>query len=212
LVDEAFNYHLHNLKKLHTDLEKQMLKFDEIIPYERQETAKIYSPRLLNMMLACCPQIEAVTKLIAEKCNFTGNVVPKLIQKINNNAVLSKFSIVSIPHQLLFTPFTKELSWWQAYNKLKHELTGKQFKLTYTIVMDAFAALAALHCLAEKLNECFDKDIPIVLDSEHWMNEERLLRVATLSKDGRNKTPFWHTLLFEIRAIYIHGNQKRADS
>lgn len=41
----------YQLSQLHEDLEKQYLRFNEIIPYERQTTAKIFSPRILNMML-----------------------------------------------------------------------------------------------------------------------------------------------------------------
>ena len=71
--DDVFELRLYDLQKLHEDIEKQLLQFDEIIPYEQQTTADIFSPRLLNMMLFCCPQIEAVTKLISEKCDFPLN-------------------------------------------------------------------------------------------------------------------------------------------
>ena len=112
MPDEGFQFDLENLKKLHTDLEKQMLQFDEVVPYERQRTAHIYSPRLLNMMLVCGAQIEAVTRLISRRCNFVeqNGGIPSLIREINKKLVLSKFTIVSIPHRLLFTPFGNELS------------------------------------------------------------------------------------------------------
>lgn len=145
MVDEVFQLELENLRKLHIDLEKQMLDFDEIIPYERQRTAQIYSPRLLNMMLVCATQIEAITRLISSKCNLvTTGGIPSLIRKINQNAVLSNFNIISIPHRLQFTPFTEDLEWWDAYNDLKHDLLDKQFKITYATVMNAFAALSSL--------------------------------------------------------------------
>ena len=201
MVDESFNFHLENLKKLQIDLEKQMLRFDEIIPYERQETARIYSPRLLNMMLACCPQIEAVTNLISTKCNFSGNGIPTLIGKINKKAVLSNFQIISIPHKLLFTPFPKELSWWQAYNKLKHELTGKQFKLTYTIVMDAFAALAGLHCLSEKLVSCSDDRVPITLDRKNWTNDYEDMKTIVMARGKKDPYPTYKSLMFEVKTV-----------
>lgn len=201
MVDELFKIDLESLRKLHTDLEKQMLMFDEVVPYERQRTAQIYSPRLLNMMLVCGAQIEAVTRLIARRGNFSDyDNIPSLIRQINQKTVLSKFQIVSIPYRLLFTPFTKELSWWNAYNELKHELKEKQFKITYTIVMDAFAALSALHYLADKLMVCFDKDIPKILDSKNWKSSDEMIKVAP--RNGEKFKPFWKSLLFEIKSKY----------
>ena len=70
-----------------------MIKFDEVLPYGRQKISEIYSPRLVNMMLACCPQIESITKLISQKCNFPDDSVPNMIQKINEKGVLSHFEI-----------------------------------------------------------------------------------------------------------------------
>ena len=201
MVDEVFKFHLENLQKLHTDLEKQMLNFDEVIPYEHQRTAKIYSPRLLNMMLACGPQVEAITRLISTKCGFPDGGIPSLIEKINQKTVLSDLKIVSIPHRLLFTPFGTELLWWDAYNELKHELNDKQFKITYTTVMDAFAALAALHCLAGFLLNSFDDKIPHILDGKNWRSDETMVTIVTANR-GRGSYDFWRSLLFEIRSIY----------
>ena len=200
MIDENYEFNLNNLKKLHVDLEKQMLKFDEIIPYERQETSRIYSPRLLNIMLACCPQIEAMTKLISQRCNFTTNGIPSLIQEINNKGVLSHFRIISILHKLQFTPFTKELSWWNAYNELKHELTGKQFKLTYTKVMDALAALAILHCLAKHLNTNNDEYMQRILNKDAWSNTNQY-KVTMMNMPNKNYCTTYKSLMFEVTTI-----------
>lgn len=202
MADDPFKFQLEELQKLHTDLEKQMQNFDEVLPYERQRTAEIYSPRLLNMMLVCGSHIEAVTRLIANKCNFIDGGIPSRIRQINEKSVLTNFKIVSIPHQIQFTPFLGEFVCWDAYNELKHDLVDKSHKIVYTTVIDAFAALAGLHCLAEKLSSCFDKDIPNILDAKQWTTEERLLRVMTMPKVNHNASQFWHSLLFEIRAIY----------
>jgi hypothetical protein len=203
MTDELFKFQLENLQKLHVDLEKQMQNFDEVVPYERQRTAQIYSPRLLNMMLVCGSHIEAITRLIRTRCGFPDGGIPTLIGKINEKAVLSNFRIISIPHQIQFTPFTQTLGWWDAYNELKHDLVDKSHKITYTIVMDTFAALAALHCLSDKLNACSDKDIPVILDAKNWTIEERSLRVMMVPTDNMHRTPsFWHSLLFEVRALY----------
>ena len=208
MTNESYEDHLHNLKKLHIDLEKQMLKFDEILPYERQKTSEIYSPRLLNMMLACCPQIEATTKLISQKCkfsqkcNFSEKSVPGLIQKINEKNVLSNFKIVSIPHKLMFKPFTGELSWWSAYNNLKHELAEKQFELTYSKVMSAFAALTALHYLASYLNGD-DNHVQEILDKDSWINGNWPKEMSETMRPNRDygEYPIYKSLMFTVTTI-----------
>src|SRR5689334_10341647 len=114
---DSLGYELQNLQKLHLDLEKQMLNFDEIVPFERQRTAEIYSPRLLNMMLVCGAHIESVTKLISRRCDFNYPDLRTAIRTINKKGVLSNFGIISIPHELVFTPFTDSLEWWESYNE-----------------------------------------------------------------------------------------------
>src|SRR2546427_10791864 len=108
-----------------------MIEFDEIVPFVRQKNAEIFSPRLLNMMLACGPQVEAVSEIIATRCDIEHDDlnVPSLIQKINEKGVLSKLNIVSIQYNLQFTPFTLELDWWKMYNGLKHNLAIEQYKI-----------------------------------------------------------------------------------
>ncbi|MDE1812753.1 MAG: hypothetical protein KGH85_07805 [Thaumarchaeota archaeon] len=198
MVDEIFQNDLENLKKLHVDLEKQMLNFDEIIPFERQRTAEVYSPRLLNMMLVCGAQIEAVTRLILRKCGISDNDegIRQLIRKINQKKVLSNFKIMSIPHELQFSPFTDDLVWWESYNQLKHDLQEKQFIIKYTTVMDAFAALAGLHCLANQLLLVSNNDISKVLDHKNWIHDSTIV-----ISGGDPHAMSWKSLLFQIRQI-----------
>ena len=203
MIGGDYEFPLRNLEKLYVDLEKQMLKFDEVLPYGRQNTSEIYSPRLVNMMLACGPQIESITKLISQKCNFPDKPVPNMIQKINEKGVLSHFEIFSIPHKLLFTPFTRDLSWWTAYNKLKHGLTKKQFELTYSDVMDAFSALTALYCLANSLSTDNDKYVQQILDKKTWINIRMLLLPNNVVMTDRYRGEYitYKSLIFEIRSI-----------
>ena len=199
------DFGLENLEKLHEDIEKQMLLFDEIVPFERQETAKIFSPRLLNLMLACCPQIEAVTKWISNKYGMKGNGIPQLIREINQGLVLSSFRIISTHHKLQFTPFTQDLSWWHAYNELKHDLNGKQFKLSYQTVMDAFAALAGLHCLAKHANSDNMEYLDMILDSKHWTSDRGTIAYYK-SRSVETKiviNPTYKSLMFEIETIFL---------
>ena len=205
---------LTNLQKLHSDLEKQMMRFDEIIPYERQTTSLIFSPRLLNIMLACGPQIESLTRWIASWCNMelieadeecegkTKQIsVPKLIHRINEKGVLSKFPLYSNQHKLQFTPFVGRLDWWDLYNNLKHGLANSHQKINYRIVMDALAALSALHCLAEKL-AINEKDNSSVMDGEKWIVDEEQLSTIRVEKRPFRATFEWSSILFMVRAVY----------
>lgn len=197
MSNEDLKYDLENLQKLHQDLEKQMLSFDEIIPFERQRTSEIYSPRLLNMMLVCGAHIETVTKLISRRCDFNYDDLRSSIRKINEKFVLSKFYIISIPHEIQFTPFTDKLEWWESYNELKHELQEKQFKITYTRVMDAFACLSALHFLAQKLMSIQDNDeISNILNGQNWTQAQ-----LTWNNPYVNSI-IGKSLLFQIRNVY----------
>ncbi len=210
---ESLKFQLKNLQKLHLDLEKQMVKFDEIIPYERQTTAKIFSPRLLNMILVCGPQIESVTRLIANRCNIPlddaiddsgtkqPKSIPRLIHEINSKSVLSKFKIISRAHNLLFSPFVERLEWWQKYNDLKHGLGTKQFEINYTVVMDALAGLSTLYCLADKLMIHHDNEVPEILDAKNWVDDEYFVKIANLDKN-RTMNPIWKSLLFGINSFY----------
>lgn len=213
-TNDEFKFELENLRKLQDDIEKQLLQFDEIIPYERQTTAKIFSPRLLNLMLSCCPQIEAVTKLLCNRCEIPLNElgengrqkpisVPKLISKINAKAVLSGLEIQTISDQLMFTPFTLHLEWWQKYANLKHGLAKKQYDITYTDIMNAFSALAVLHYVTYHAIISFNETIPFLLDRKYWM----LPSLPALRKDdlGRyyQKTAYgWKSKIFGIRNFF----------
>lgn len=201
---DLLKFELEELKHLHTDIEKQMIEFDEIIPYTRQKNAEIFSPRLLNMILACGPQVEAVSEIIANRCGIKRDElnVPSLIQKINEKGILSKFNIISIQYNLQFTPFTLELDWWKMYNGLKHNLSTEQYKINYVIVMNALAALSALHYLANKLVNAYDNDIPTILNADSWYSEERFIRAVTIGRKPYEGSPFWRSLLFEVRNVY----------
>ncbi|MFM7797101.1 MAG: hypothetical protein ACKO7N_10095 [Candidatus Nitrosotenuis sp.] len=206
---DILRFELANLEKLHIDLEKQMLTFDEIVPFERQTTAKIFSPRLLNIMLVCGAQIEAVTDLIVRRCNIEQKYVYKgkkkeksvtqLIKDIDAHAVLSKMEIVSKSHEVLFSPF--HLDWWAKYNELKHELSTKHLQINYTTVMDSLAALSGLYCLAKKLLFVQDEVINDVLDHKSWRLSEMFVPYDRFGRKIRPQP--WESLIFRVNRICI---------
>lgn len=218
LDGQTYQFALWDLQKLHEDIEKQLLKFDEIIPYEKQTSAEIFSPRLLNMMLSCCPQIEAITKLISERCDFPLNEtnnenndrkkpisVPKLIKKINENGVLSNLFLQVKMHDYGagFTPFEQGMKWWQKYADLKHGLTFKHTEINYTHVMEAFTALAGLHCIASMIERFYNYDPLDILDKNNW----RAPITANYKRNDygefyEHRSYYWESLVFGTRKYF----------
>lgn len=96
---------------IHKDLETQFLEFDSIIPFEKQTCMDIYSPRLVNMLLTTCPQIESICVMLNDHMKITKNGnIPALMEEINRNKVLEKIVIYSKFTKKKFFPF-KNLDW-----------------------------------------------------------------------------------------------------
>ena len=214
-VDELRS-ELRLLEKLHEDLEKQLIAFDEIIPFERQRTAHIFSPRMLNMLLSCCPQIESLVEMICKICNIAlkknqnGKLIDKsireLIGEINYDGVLAKITITGKKHGLQFTPFTQELKWWITYNELKHNLGKKQDLVNYTILMDAFAALAAFYHLTKQVLSVPEEWLEDCLKTYYW-RDSPFSTSAKIDSFGRvmvEESYPYSSQNFVIREYFIH--------
>lgn len=215
-VDEL-KIELQFLEKLHEDLEKQLIAFDEIIPFERQRTAHIFSPRMLNMLLSCCPQIESLVEMICKRCNIelkqknqNGKLVDKsireLIGEINHDGVLSKMTIIGKNHGIKFTPFTQELNWWTTYNELKHNLGRKQDLVNYTILMDAFAALAVFYHLTKQVLNAAEEWLEDCLKTYYW-RDSPFSTSAKVDRFGRHvveESYPYSSRIFVIREYFIH--------
>ena len=165
----SFENDLQNLKRLFGDSEQELKKFNEIVPFEHNPH-EIYSPKLVNLLLQIGPQIESLTDLIASKkeLRFERGGVPSRIERINHDGVLSGFNITSLQNGLLFTPFPLKSSWWTTYNETKHNLAQSQFDIKYQSVMDALAALAALHRLADAIRGCPEDSLEYILERQYW--------------------------------------------
>ena len=151
----TFEVDLKNLKRLHRDSEKQLLEFNEIVPYEHNP-ANVYSPKLVNLLLTVGPQIENLTDLIIIQLQLSpeGNGLSSRIKELDKDGVLSSFEITSMPQNTQFHPFTEDFSWWEIYNKTKHDLSRSQFEITYLSVINSLAVLASLHRLANIVLHC----------------------------------------------------------
>ncbi len=201
----SYDFDVRELKRIWSDLEKQVLSFNEIVPYERNPH-NIYSPKLVNLMLLSGAQIEAMAKLIVNrlKLNPSGRGIPTYLKEINKNAILSKQRIVSTTSGLLFTPFPAKQEWWNTYNLTKHELKEKMLEIKYQEVMNSLAALAALHHVYDIL----EKDPTLgkeILDEKNWQNPIQEFFYEDGSK-GEKEIEWpntWSSHLFKITS-YFH--------
>ena len=69
--------------------------------------------------------------------------------------------------------------------------------------MDAFAALAALHCLANSLSIDNDKYVQQILDKKTWINIRMLLLPNNVIMADRYHGNYstYKSLIFEVRSI-----------
>lgn len=201
-----FSSELKALKTLLRDSEKQLLEFNEIIPYDRNPS-DIYSPKLVNLLLQIGPQIESLTDLIGGQLGLklSENGLPSRINQLNSDGVLSNFDITTRPHNLKISPFENELQWWSSYNKTKHELAKFQFKVTYQTVMESLAALAALHRLASVCQTSNEENKKLILQKQYW---NLSFNVVSLYPQSPSRPNFsegpWASDLFKIAHYFVY--------
>jgi len=200
-----YDFDVRELKRIWNDLEKQVLAFNDIVPFELNPH-DIYSPKLVNLMLLSGVQIEAMAKLIVKKLKLNpgGRGIPSFLKKINEDSVLSKQRIVSLTSDLLFTPFPRKEQWWNSYNLTKHELQEEIFKIRYQDLMNSLAALAALHHIYDIIekNPKLGKEI---LEKKYWQNPTRdIYKDRKIVGEEEIEWPnTWSSDLFKITS-YFH--------
>ena len=205
----SIDFDLQSLKRLHRDSEKQLLEFNDIIPYEHNPN-NLYSPILVNLLLQVGPQVENVTDLLVRDLDLKpdGNGVPSRIREINKSGVLSGFRTYFLAHDTQFTPFTQELEWWDIYNKTKHDLAKSQFEITYGSVMNSMAALASLHRLADAATHC-NKEVKMhVSNKEYWNEPTFVVNREWIRQDLQNRSYgySWRSLAFKITTYFIYAS------
>jgi len=158
-----FERQLLKMKQLYSSVEQQFIEFNEIIPYNQNDQKngwnKIHSPRLVNLLLSICPQIEKMAKLIVNEMNLepenNGKSAYDYLNRLDRKNVL-KEQIIGMSNpgsvNILLQPFLKnsngDIEWWLAYNKIKHDvLEGMEYG-TLSNAINALAGLSTLHHIA----------------------------------------------------------------
>ena len=118
---------------------------------------------------------------------------------------MDQLSIESKIHHIEFSPFDEEMKnnesflWWTSYNALKHDLANKNASLEYADVMNALAALAALHCVAKHVVYSYPEDLSTILNHRDWMN----IPPTKSSTHMSEKRYGYETLIFGIRESFL---------
>ena len=148
-MSSSCGWKIDSLDALHEDLEKQMIAFDDIVPFRKQWHIQLYSPRLINILLSTGPQIEAVTKRLGEMLSINDDRVPTILHEIERSRVMDNIRPRAIRQDIMFPKFGPNFGWWNEYNRIKHEMYKDELRISYMLVMEALAALAMLSFLAK---------------------------------------------------------------
>jgi len=157
-------------------IEEDMLRVAEYIPLETQQYG-VYSFKLADIILRSCSHIESLFKDVIRNQDLSDhpdqemikdkkrkrrltirdyieifsdywNLAPVEITIRRNNDIKRPFEEFENPDPKRKTP-----TWWQAYNKLKHDFYSEIEKGTLENALTSLSALFALNCkLQENLN------------------------------------------------------------
>lgn len=180
------------MKQLYISVEQQFVEFNKIIPYDQNDKKNswdvIHSPRLVNLILSICPQVEKMSKLLVDEMNLKlendGKSLYDYLNRLDVKDML-KEQIVGLPNpgstSILLQPFLRNsnegIAWWLAYNKIKHNVIEGIEYGTLSNAINALAGLSTLHHVAHIVitfknyhNVNMDEEI---LDFIKWHYDER---------------------------------------
>ena len=161
---------------VYTDLEKNLQNFLEYVPFISVHR-KVYSQKLLQLMLQIGGYVDTAFKEMAKYHSFDGNEKCALIRTKTEAGETVKISLAreafepvyNLSSRTLFAkspqylrrilvdrrrPFSdfrlgKSPSWWKAYNKIKHDWLTNIAEANLSNTLDALAAAFLLNVIHE---------------------------------------------------------------
>lgn len=195
---------------LHT--EREFIEVSHIIPIENNP--KTFSPRLYNLLLTTCGQIEGMMKLVCRNLNITvrqNTDFPTLYKKLNRQGTLRNQAVFFIRNHKTITPFKfrstrdrKVPLWWKNYNKSKHSLPEGFMQGNLTNVVNALSALHSLHYIGFLAGIETEADL---LNKKHWfISGFADARDSVTRKTLRTEQyKAGYSDLFSMRSLYNRG-------
>lgn len=149
---------LEKLQNLYLHTERQFLEISRIIPLDN--SSKTYSPDLYAILLTTCGQIESIMRILRKKLGLGGSQrddFPTHFRSLNQNSLLKSQIVYFIPKSKKFknhikpfvlTPGKTTPSWWNKYNKSKHDLPQGLLEGNIENTVKSLAGLYSLHYIA----------------------------------------------------------------
>ena len=178
--DLAFRQFLH--------LEKQLIAFMEFVPYIKTNE-NIISPKLSTIVLDTCSLIESII------CHFINeknkrHSFQSLAEKCEPHFDLENATTILITSPIIlispFADWTHSIpTWWNAYNKIKHDRLSNY---NFSTFKNALFSLTALHQLIARSNLFINQ---MIIAKWYNENDESFLEmpIARVSGCGLNSMP-----------------------
>ena len=146
-------------------LENQLLECLNYIPFIEKNKDTI-SPKFIPIILESCSLIESIFKISVEEANMNFKKYSKKIDDLLQlSETISIFLVTPIQFIMPYRNWTNQIpSWWDTYNKLKHNRINNYDLATYVTVINS---LVALHQLISK-NRLFTNHII----EKGWINPD----------------------------------------
>src|SRR5438094_2572889 len=147
----TFQNDMEKMRELYLQTEREFIELSYVIPLDNQ--SKTYSPRLYNILLGACGQVESMLRLLCKQLHLRVKKrdFPSYYNKLNSYGMLANQKIFYQYRNIEIFPLVKIQrvpDWWDSYNKSKHKLPSgiKQGNIKNTLA--SLSALYALHIVA----------------------------------------------------------------
>jgi hypothetical protein len=204
-----YRVELEKMQEQYIHTEKEFIEVSHIIPIENNP--KTFSPRLYNILLTTCGQIEGMMKLICKNLSITGTQnadFPKLYKKLNRQGTLRNQAVFFIKNYKTITPFKfrstrdrKVPLWWRNYNKSKHSLPDGFMQGNLTNTINALSALYSLHYIGYLAGIETEIDL---LNKKHWFTSGFADARDSVTRriHGIEQYKAGYSDLFSMRSLY----------
>lgn len=189
----SFKENMTIMRERYIESEREFHQFNRIIPHDKNPDY-IYSPRLVNLLVGICFQIEGVLELLITEFNLGEyKDFPDSFDKLNKQGLLSIQKIVLQKNMRLLLPYDLPSvrqehytpPWWGAYNDVKHKVPHGIYNSTLGNVINALSALWILHCIANTKIRLYSYSGNI-LDKNEWHDFEQYFSQSYFNKENND--------------------------
>ena len=194
------------MRESYYELERRFIEISRIIPFENSGTT--HSPRLYDILQTSCGQVENLMRLICDKLEIQYRKkpdFPEYYSKLNKTNILEIQAIDYFPKNRVYQPFVLEPkkespSWWNSYNKTKHNLPEGYREGNLNNTIRALSAVYALHCLAAYCNSEGNE----IMIRRNWRSQDAIsmktlqptIEMSWENNDIRPRSSIFYPIMF----------------